>query len=851
MSENGAGLPRTVILTAIPVEYRAVRSHLTKVHEERHPQGTIYERGTFSSPGQSWDVLIGEIGAGNPTAALEAERAINFFQPAIILFVGVAGGRKDVKLGDVVAATKVYGYESGKAERTFHPRPNIGRSTYQMEQRARTEARKPDWLQRRLGEALSTQTPAVYVAPIAAGEKVVASTRSSVAKFLRAQYGDALAVEMEGYGFLQATYANARVEALVIRGISDLLDGKRKADAANFQEIAAQHASAFAFEVLAKLDERHLSPARSLPSPTAFTGQGSTPHQIAELLAIVLEKTGESLLDPLTGKVSGEVWSKLKDASVKTALRHALGAAIQRYATSQQRLDLARPLLEMDGFLTFPIVGNELAQLVRFEREPNAELIGQLWKASLDNPPAWCDFTTEAKRLLEYFQVELRSTETFRPVFDAKSLDAIAAGAATSTEALAHIETQLADLTQLLATRFSDLSRSFAGASFSLHEQIRDYTRFIQEKTHDFVGRKFVFEAVARFTETHPRGYYFIRGDPGIGKSALAAQMTKVRGYIHHFNIRSEGINKTDIFLRNVCAQLIVVYQLDHSFLPPEATQDAGFLNRLLGEISDKLEPQEKVVIVVDALDEVDTLGLSPGTNALYLPVTLPNGIYMIVTTRKIPLDLRIDCEQDTLDIEHDSAGNIADIHEYAERTVSRPGIQAYMAAQGIDSVLFIDHLVEKSEGNFMYLHYVLPEIEHGYYRDLSLDALPAGLQNYYEDHWRRMRGQDEGLWFKYKLPVVMALTVVKEPVSIDLIADFSNVQERARIREVLHEWEQFLHEEHIPYEGDLQKRYHVYHASFHDFIAKKEEVEDEQVSRKDAHKKIADNLWSELFGDE
>ena len=850
MSGNGAGLRRAVILTAIPVEYQAVRAHLTNIHEELHPQGTIYERGTFPSRGQLWDVVIGEIGAGNPTAALEAERAINSFQPAVILFVGVAGGRKDVELGDVVAATKVYGYESGKAERVFLPRPSIGRSTYRMEQRARAEARKPDWL-RRLQGVPPTRTPIVYVAPIAAGEKVVASTRSSIAKFLQAQYGDALAVEMEGYGFLQATYANAQVEALVIRGISDLLDGKREADAANFQEIAARHASAFALEVLAKFDEGGTTQPKALRFPTALSEIGNVPDQITELLAIVLEKIGESLLDALTGKVTDEAWSKLKRDPAKTALRHALGAAIERYGTSQQRLDLARPLLEMDGFLTLPAVANELAQFVRFEREPNAELIGQQWKASMDNPPPSCDFTSEAKRLLEYLQVELRSTEVFRPAFDAKSLDAIAASAAASTESLAHIEAELADLAQLLTTRFSDLSRSFVGASFNIREQIRDYTRFLQEKTHDFVGRQFVFDAVTRFTNTQPRGYYFIRGDPGIGKSALAAQMVRTNGYVHHFNIRGEGINKTDTFLRNVCAQLIGVYQLNHTFLPPETTQDAGFINRLLGEVSDTLGPQRKAIIVVDALDEVDTLGLSPGANALYLPVTLPQGIYVIITTRKIPIDLRIDCERETLDIEHDSAGNIADIREYVERAVSRPGIRVYIAAQGIDNALFIDHLVEKSEGNFMYLHYVLPEIEHGYYKDLGLEALPAGLQNYYEDHWRRMRGKDEDEWFKYKLPVVMALTVVKEPVSIDLIADFSKVRERARIREVLHEWGQFLHEEQVPYEGDLQKRYHVYHASFHDFIAKKEVVEDERVSRKEAHKKIADVLWSELFGNE
>src|SRR5437763_1066669 len=82
-------------------------------------------------------------------------------------------------------------------------------------------------------------------------------------------------------------------------------------------------------------------------------------------------------------------------------------------------------------------------------------------------------------------------------------LDAIAASAAASTESLAHIETQLADLAQLLSARFSELIRRFTEGPFSIREQIRDYTRFIQEKTHDFVGRQFVFDAITRFTDTH------------------------------------------------------------------------------------------------------------------------------------------------------------------------------------------------------------------------------------------------------------------------------------------------------------------------------------------------------------
>jgi nucleoside phosphorylase len=259
--------PRAVILTALPLEYNAVRRHLADLHEETHMSGTVYEIGTFNGK-DTWDVCIVEIGAGNVTASAEAERAIQHFGPRVLLFVGIAGGLKDVVIGDVVVATKIYGYESGNADTKFQNRPDVRNSSYRLEQRARAEAKKAEW-RKRLVSNSESNPPRVLVGAIAAGEKVVASEASEVYAFLRSAYSDALAVEMEGGGLLKGASMNPQLDALVVRGISDLIDNKEQADQSGSQEVAADNAACFAFEILAKIE----LPAKltTAPFPSADT----------------------------------------------------------------------------------------------------------------------------------------------------------------------------------------------------------------------------------------------------------------------------------------------------------------------------------------------------------------------------------------------------------------------------------------------------------------------------------------------------------------------------------------------------------------------------------------------------
>jgi nucleoside phosphorylase len=305
--DNHSNLPCAVILTALPVEYEAVRAYLGDLREKVH-EGTIYELGRFQSGDRLWEVAIAEIGMGNAGAASAAERAITYFNPQLVLFVGVAGGLKDVKIGDVLAADKVYGYEFGKVDTTgIKTRPNVYNATYALEQRARAVARRQDWL-KRLPLPLTDPAPKALIGPIAAGEKVLASTTSETWNLIKQSYGNAFAVEMEGHGFLAALHANQHVEALIVRGISDLIDGKQEADAANSQELAARHASAFAFEVLAKLVED-----KEFPSPQADGGV----REDAKRHAQTTENTGKNVV-----RIKGDVQNSVVGDNPKVTINH-------------------------------------------------------------------------------------------------------------------------------------------------------------------------------------------------------------------------------------------------------------------------------------------------------------------------------------------------------------------------------------------------------------------------------------------------------------------------------------------------------------------------------------------------
>jgi nucleoside phosphorylase len=197
---------------------------------------------------------------------VHTERACNAFRGSLthLLFVGVAGGRKDVRHGDVVLADAVYDYQTGRDEAGgFRPRFKTHHSAYALVQRAQAVARRGRWPQAVRPEPPPT-TPDAFVKPIAAGGRVIASERSDAARLIAEHCGDAVAVETVSFDFLYAAYVNPAVTAGVVVGVSDLLGDKSEAADADRQDTAARHAAAFAFALIAE----------TAPTPTGRIGTG-------------------------------------------------------------------------------------------------------------------------------------------------------------------------------------------------------------------------------------------------------------------------------------------------------------------------------------------------------------------------------------------------------------------------------------------------------------------------------------------------------------------------------------------------------------------------------------------------
>ncbi|WP_293338588.1 NACHT domain-containing protein [Microcoleus sp. CAWBG58] len=364
-----------------------------------------------------------------------------------------------------------------------------------------------------------------------------------------------------------------------------------------------------------------------------------------------------------------------------------------------------------------------------------------------------------------------------------------------------------------------------------------EFRSLIEEKIRTFCGRQFVFEAFKQFITTNPCGYFTIIGDAGMGKSSIAAKYASEHKSPCYFNILVERRNRPELFLKSIRRQLIDRYQLPNS-------EDAD-LPSLLAKVAGKLTFGDRLVIVVDALDEVEQ---EPGENLLHLPTTLPNNVYFLLTRRPYNLgkkrlsvspgvlvqELDLRDEKYVNDNQHDIKGYIQFVIN--NDSDYKNGLRNWIQTRSIADTTFVEQLTSKSENNFMYLRYVLPAIANGDYNDLDLKELPDGLPEYYQNHWVRM-----GMEAKPGQLMEIVLYILLEigtPIDCEMIAGIAK-EDKCDVEAVLDEWVEYLKKQKV----DGQICYTIYHASFLDFLKAKREMDSKRKIFNEVNQRIAEYL--------
>ena len=371
---------------------------------------------------------------------------------------------------------------------------------------------------------------------------------------------------------------------------------------------------------------------------------------------------------------------------------------------------------------------------------------------------------------------------------------------------------------------------------WNLDEYPAEFKSLIKEKIRSFCGRQFVFEAFKQFCNKNRSGYFTVVGDAGMGKSAIAAKYVWDNKSPCYFNIRSDGRNRPELFLESIRKQLIKRYELHNA--------EKANLADLLEQVSKKLTDSERLVIVVDALDEVEQ---EAGGNLLDLPPSLPEHVYFLLTRRPYTIEKKRLSAPDTpveeLDLRGSEYVNLSreDIKEYIRFFLNvdkdyKNAIRQWIQDRNISDNDFVEQVATKSENNFMYLRYVLPGIANGYYDDLSLKQLPDGLQEYYQVHWQRMGMEEKPQ--EAKVFILFILVEIGTPIPSEMIADIAE-QDEYDVQVVLDEWVEYLKLQNIKGENC----YSIYHASFLDFLKAKRVLDYKRKLFQEVNQRIADYL--------
>ena len=327
----------------------------------------------------------------------------------------------------------------------------------------------------------------------------------------------------------------------------------------------------------------------------------------------------------------------------------------------------------------------------------------------------------------------------------------------------------------------------------------------VEQNIEQFVGRTWLLPVVDKWLKKPKERLLILAGDPGTGKSMIAAwlaeagpkpegskarkQLARIRGHVKgaHFCVFEGGGADPVDMARNLASQLVErvpgfgdaladsladLVKIEGVAKAETVMPDATLTGVRIGQL--KLEGipaqhsfnravrwplqqvyrngyKEKILIIVDALDEALPFSKTDSIVHLLGKLTdLPGQVRFLATSRPddrvfylLPGAKRFYLDRDA---PADQKPGQDDVYLWVKERLNS-------LAPGLDPVkrqLLAERISQAADRVFLYAHLLLAELETGVRKtaDLETTDLPQGLSGLYMDFLRREMGADRERWF-------------------------------------------------------------------------------------------------------
>lgn len=399
----------------------------------------------------------------------------------------------------------------------------------------------------------------------------------------------------------------------------------------------------------------------------------------------------------------------------------------------------------------------------------------------------------------------------------------------------------------------SEESKRFAGEIEKLSKFLNPISydsRLKQLLSKKFVGRKWLMKELEKWRINPDRSsrLFWIMGDPGVGKSAFAANFAHFgRDKIIAVQFcewdKNDHRNAGRVF-RSIAFQLATRLP-DYRKLLLTLPEIDKLDNKSAAEIFDYLlgNPlqsvidggQERYLILIDALDEASEGERNPlvETLARHVP-RLPKWLGMVVTSRPESSVTSPLLGLNPYILDTSSEENKNDIRDYLHRE-----LESLLEGRN-DSGQIIGHILEKSEGVFLYVEMVCDDLDHGY---LSLDQLgkfPVGLSGIFRQFFDR-QFPDLNYFNSKILPALRCILAALEPLPLDILRNLFTWQE-----EEMYGFIRKLGSLFPTLEEDGRKVIKAYHKSLIDWLTEQTIAIHYYVNPIEGHRILAEYGWQQ-----